>query len=164
MSKNVNVELYSMFFSNILCKISSDKMFLFGSLYYKLKTLMNCYCVIYCYFLGNVSFLILRYRAKKNKWNSCRAKLKKGRRRHAMVSCGNKIYAIGGFNSELEEGCRVQNSIEEYELDSGITIGDSDTCKIFYVGYILGFFRGKKTIPSETAFLGVFLKALSHDK
>lgn len=152
MSKNVNVELYSMFFSNILCKISSDKMFLFGSLYYKLKTLMNCYCVIYCYFLGNVSFLILRYRAKKNKWNSCRAKLKKGRRRHAMVSCGNKIYAIGGFNSELEEGCRVQNSIEEYELDSGITIGDSDTCKKILCWLYFGIFHGQKNYSLRNCF------------
>ena len=64
--------------------------------------------------------MLFRYRAKKNKWTQCRAKLKKGRRRHAMVSCGNKIYAIGGFNSELEEGARVQNSIEEYELDTGL--------------------------------------------
>nr|KAG5702248.1 hypothetical protein BaRGS_030603 [Batillaria attramentaria] len=68
---------------------------------------------------GLLQTCFFRYRAKKNKWNQCRPKLKKGRRRHAMASCGNKIYAIGGFNSELEEGARVQNSIEEYELDSG---------------------------------------------
>ena len=36
-----------------------------------------------------------------------------------MVACGKRLYAIGGFNAELEEGARVQNSIEEYELDSG---------------------------------------------
>ena len=62
---------------------------------------------------------ISRYRSKKNKWTQMRAKLKKGRRRHAMVASGNKIFAIGGFNSDLEEGARVQNSIEEFELDTG---------------------------------------------
>ncbi|KAL8599588.1 hypothetical protein ACOMHN_065197 [Nucella lapillus] len=68
---------------------------------------------------GLLQTCFMRYRAKKNKWTQCRAKLRKGRRRHAMAACGNKIYAIGGFNSELEEGARVQNSIEEYELDTG---------------------------------------------
>lgn len=68
---------------------------------------------------GLLQTCFMRYRAKKNKWNNCRSKLKKGRRRHAMAACGNKIYVIGGFNAELEERARVQNSIEEYELDSG---------------------------------------------
>ncbi|KAL8588071.1 hypothetical protein ACOMHN_067317 [Nucella lapillus] len=68
---------------------------------------------------GLLQTCFMRYRAKKNKWNNSRAKLKKGRRRHAMAACGNKIYVIGGFNAELEERARVQNSIEEYELDSG---------------------------------------------
>ncbi|KAK7101410.1 hypothetical protein V1264_019796 [Littorina saxatilis] len=68
---------------------------------------------------GMLQTCFFRYRSKKNKWTQVRAKLKKGRRRHAMAACGNKIYAIGGFNSELEEGARVQNSIEEYELDTG---------------------------------------------
>ncbi|XP_076447747.1 kelch-like protein 24 [Babylonia areolata] len=68
---------------------------------------------------GLLQTCFMRYRAKKNKWNNCRAKLKKGRRRHAMAACGNKIYVIGGFNAELEERARVQNSIEEYELDTG---------------------------------------------
>ena len=58
----------------------------------------------------------LRYRSKKDKWSQCRPKLKNGRRRHAMASCGNKIYVIGGYNSELEQGTKVQNSIEEFEL------------------------------------------------
>ncbi|KAK3753419.1 hypothetical protein RRG08_056312 [Elysia crispata] len=58
----------------------------------------------------------LRFRAKKDKWSQCRAKLKNGRRRHAMAACGNKIYAIGGYNSELEPGSKVQSSIEEFEL------------------------------------------------
>lgn len=68
---------------------------------------------------GLLQTCFMRYRSKKNKWTQVRAKLKKGRRRHAMVASGNKIFAIGGFNSELEEGARVQNSIEEYELDTG---------------------------------------------
>jgi hypothetical protein len=55
-----------------------------------------------------------------------------------MVATGNKIYAIGGFNSELEEGARVQNSIEEYELDSG-TVEQNDLffiCQAFLMWMI----------------------------
>lgn len=58
----------------------------------------------------------LRFCSKKDKWSQCRAKLKSGRRRHAMAACGNKIYVIGGYNSELEQGSKVQSSIEEFEL------------------------------------------------
>lgn len=60
----------------------------------------------------------LRYRSKKDKWSQCRSKLKNGRRRHAMAACGNKIFVLGGYNSELEQGSKVQSSIEEFELGS----------------------------------------------
>ncbi|KAI8781548.1 kelch-like protein 24 [Biomphalaria glabrata] len=65
---------------------------------------------------GLYKHCFLRYRSKKDKWSQCRSKLKNGRRRHAMAACGNKIYVIGGYNSELEQGSKVLSSIEEFEL------------------------------------------------
>ncbi|XP_067683137.1 kelch-like protein 24 [Haliotis asinina] len=62
---------------------------------------------------------LLRYHSKKNKWTHMPAKLRRGRRRHAMVSVGNKLYVLGGYNSELGEGERVQKTVEEYDIGSG---------------------------------------------
>ena len=76
----------------------------------------------------------LRYRSKKDKWSQSRAKLKSGRRRHAMAACGNKIYVIGGYNSELEQGNKVQSSIEEFEL------GCSEWVEVGFILLLLTFY------------------------
>ncbi|ESP04945.1 hypothetical protein LOTGIDRAFT_109572 [Lottia gigantea] len=59
----------------------------------------------------------LRYRAKKNKWSQRGPELNFGRRRHAMVAMGSRLYVVGGFNSERPEGDKVLDVIEEYTLE-----------------------------------------------
>ena len=59
---------------------------------------------------------LLRYRSENNDWYKCTSSVQ-GRRRHCMVSAGENLYVLGGYDDTIkDEKQRTLNSIEEYSI------------------------------------------------
>ncbi|KAK3087042.1 hypothetical protein FSP39_000933 [Pinctada imbricata] len=62
--------------------------------------------------------VLLRYRSENNDWYKCTSSAQ-GRRRHAMVSVGENIIVLGGYDDSVkDEKQRTLNSVEEYNIHS----------------------------------------------
>lgn len=105
---------------------------------------------------GCMQKCLLRYDSDKDLWAQLTT-MKEGRRRHALQATTGFLYAIGGYDNKLEEGSRMNKTIEMYSISDGTweLVGELAVPVSSFSSALIGdciyIFGGEKNDKKDTA-------------